>query len=141
VRLLLLNPPWPSMILNHKIPSHLRALYTYNLGILTFHCTSTQLWNQAYNRRRLSPYQHKLTLSQKCRSSGRRSRELFMRKRMMHERPMQGNLFALLQAESEGITWKLYMWNLPALTHCPPLLTLKGRGSVPLSIAISVGTL
>jgi len=26
---------------------------------------------------------------------------------------MQGNLFALLQAESEGITWKSYMWNLP----------------------------
>jgi hypothetical protein len=26
---------------------------------------------------------------------------------------MQGNLFALLHAESEGITWKSYMWNLP----------------------------
>jgi hypothetical protein len=26
---------------------------------------------------------------------------------------MQENLFALLQAESEGITWKSYMWNLP----------------------------
>jgi hypothetical protein len=26
---------------------------------------------------------------------------------------MQGNLFALLQAESEAITWKSYMWNLP----------------------------
>jgi hypothetical protein len=26
---------------------------------------------------------------------------------------MQGNLFSLLQAESEGITWKSYMWNLP----------------------------
>jgi hypothetical protein len=26
---------------------------------------------------------------------------------------MEGNLFALLQAESEGITWKSYMWNLP----------------------------
>jgi hypothetical protein len=26
---------------------------------------------------------------------------------------MQGNLFALLQAESEGITWKSYMWNPP----------------------------
>jgi hypothetical protein len=26
---------------------------------------------------------------------------------------MQGNLIALLQAESEGITWKSYMWNLP----------------------------
>jgi hypothetical protein len=26
---------------------------------------------------------------------------------------MQGNLFALLQAECEGITWKSYMWNLP----------------------------
>jgi hypothetical protein len=26
---------------------------------------------------------------------------------------MQGNLFALLQAENESITWNLYMWNLP----------------------------
>jgi hypothetical protein len=26
---------------------------------------------------------------------------------------MQGNLFALLHVESEGIPWKLYMWNLP----------------------------
>jgi hypothetical protein len=26
---------------------------------------------------------------------------------------MQENLFALAQAESEGITWKSYMWNLP----------------------------
>jgi hypothetical protein len=26
---------------------------------------------------------------------------------------MQEDLFALLQAESEGITWKSYMWNLP----------------------------
>jgi hypothetical protein len=25
---------------------------------------------------------------------------------------MQGNLFAFLQAESEGITWKSYLWNL-----------------------------
>jgi hypothetical protein len=28
---------------------------------------------------------------------------------------MQGNLFALLQAENESITWKSYMWDLP---HC-----------------------
>jgi hypothetical protein len=26
---------------------------------------------------------------------------------------MQGNLFALLQAENENITWKSYMWDLP----------------------------
>jgi hypothetical protein len=26
---------------------------------------------------------------------------------------MQGNLFVLLQAEREGITWKSYLWNLP----------------------------
>jgi hypothetical protein len=26
---------------------------------------------------------------------------------------MQGNLFALLQAENESITWKAYMWDLP----------------------------
>jgi hypothetical protein len=26
---------------------------------------------------------------------------------------MQGNLFALLQAENKSITWKSYMWDLP----------------------------
>jgi hypothetical protein len=55
-----------------------------NLGILTFHCTHTRLWNQAHNCRRLSPFQHKLTLSQKCRPSGRRFREFLVRKKMMH---------------------------------------------------------
>jgi hypothetical protein len=84
VMLLLLNPSWPSMTLNHIIPSHLRALYMHNLGILTFHCTRTQLWNHAQNRCRLSPFQHKLTLSQKCQPSGRRSGEFFVRRRMMH---------------------------------------------------------
>jgi hypothetical protein len=50
VLLLLLSPPWPSMTLNHKIPSHLRALYMHDLGILTFHwhCTLIQLWNQTH---------------------------------------------------------------------------------------------
>jgi hypothetical protein len=31
----------------------------------------------------------------------------------IHSYTMQRNLFALLQAESEDITWKSYMWNLP----------------------------
>jgi hypothetical protein len=30
----------------------------------------------------------------------------------VHSYTMQANLFALLQAESEGIAWKSYMWNL-----------------------------
>jgi hypothetical protein len=30
------------------------------------------------------------------------------------EYTMQGNLFALLQAENESITWKSYMWDLPS---------------------------
>jgi hypothetical protein len=72
------------MTLNHKVPSHVRALYTHNLGILTFHCTRTQLWNQAHNRGRLSSFQHKLTPSQKCRPSGRRSGEFFVKRRMMY---------------------------------------------------------
>jgi hypothetical protein len=62
--------PWSSTTLNHKIPSHLRALYTHLLEILTFHYTRTQFWNQAHNRRRLSPFQHRLILSQKCWRSG-----------------------------------------------------------------------
>jgi hypothetical protein len=50
------------------------------------------------------------------------------------EYAMQGNLFALLQAENESITWKNYMWDRPRGvlkftvnssidTGCPPLLT------------------
>jgi hypothetical protein len=59
------EPPFSSMSLNHKIPSHLRALYSHLLEILTFHYTRTQSWNQAHNRSRLSPIQHRLILSQK----------------------------------------------------------------------------
>jgi hypothetical protein len=84
INLLSLNPPWQSMTLNYKIPSYLRVLYMQNLRILTFHCTGTQLWNQVHNHRRLSPFHHKLTLSQKCRPSGRRSGKFFVKKRMMH---------------------------------------------------------
>jgi hypothetical protein len=31
----------------------------------------------------------------------------------LSEYTMQGNLFSLLQAENESITWKFYMWDLP----------------------------
>jgi hypothetical protein len=107
------------MTLNHKVPSHLRALYTHNLRILTFHCTRTQLWNQAHNCRRLSPYQHKLTLSEKVSAIRKEVRRVFCEEEddawatRVRGYTLQGNLFALLQAESEGITWRSYMWNLP----------------------------
>jgi hypothetical protein len=80
------EPPWPwsSMTLNLKITSHLRALYTHLLDILTFHYTRTQLWNQAHNRRRLSPFKHRLILSQKCQPSGEKLIEFFKRKRTRH---------------------------------------------------------
>jgi hypothetical protein len=78
--LLLFNPPWSSTTLNHKIPSHLRARYTHLLEILTFHYTCTQLWSQAHNRRRLSPFQHRLILSQKYRPSGEKLGEFFKRR-------------------------------------------------------------
>jgi hypothetical protein len=103
------------MTLKHKIPSHLyRALYTHLLEILTFHYTCTQLWNQAHNCRRLSLFQHRLILSQKCRPSGKKLGEFFKR-RMRHRLlpyTMQGYLFALMQVENESITWKSYMWDL-----------------------------
>jgi hypothetical protein len=70
------------MTLNHKNPSHLRALYTHLLEILTFHYTRTQLWNQAHNRCRLSPFLNRLILFQKCRPSGEKLGEFFKRRRM-----------------------------------------------------------
>jgi hypothetical protein len=70
------------MTLNHKIPSHLRALYMHLLKILTFHYTKTQLWNQVHNHRRLSPFQHRLILSQKCQPSGKKLGEFFERRTM-----------------------------------------------------------
>jgi hypothetical protein len=66
------------------IPSHLRALYMHLLEISTFHYTRIQLWNQAHNRLRLSPFQHRLVLSQKCWPSGEKLGELFNRRRMRH---------------------------------------------------------
>jgi hypothetical protein len=66
----------------HKIPSHLRALYTHLLEILTFHYTRTQLWKQAHNHHRLGPFQHKLILSLKCRPSGGKLKGFLKRRRM-----------------------------------------------------------
>jgi hypothetical protein len=115
----IVEPPLANHDTQPQGDSHLRALYMHNLGILTFNCTHTKLWNQAHNRRRLSPFQNKLTLSQKCRPSGRKSGEFFCEEEDdawaagVCGYTMQGNLFSLLQAESEGITWKSYMWNLP----------------------------
>jgi hypothetical protein len=81
-KLLLLNPPRSST--TFKIPSDLRALYTHLLEILTFHYTRTQSWNQAHNLRRLSPFQHRLILAQKCRPSGKKLGEFFKRRRVRH---------------------------------------------------------
>jgi hypothetical protein len=97
--LLLLNSPWSSMTLNHKIPSHLRALYRHLLEILTFHYTCTKLWNQAHNRCWLSPFQHRLILSQKVRPSGRKLGEFFKRRRMMMS-------YGLLLLASAGLLCK-----------------------------------
>jgi hypothetical protein len=51
---------------------------------------------------------------------------------------MQGKLFALLQTENEGITWKLYIWDLPcgvlkfamnsSINMLPTLTSLKRWG-------------
>jgi hypothetical protein len=51
---------------------------------------------------------------------------------------MQGNLFALLQAENESITWKSYMWDLPrgvlkfavntSIDTCPTFTNLRRWG-------------
>jgi hypothetical protein len=60
-----------------------------------------------------------LILSQKCRPSGEKLGEFFKRRRMKHGLLefmgilYKKNLFALLQAENEGITWKSYMCDLP----------------------------
>jgi hypothetical protein len=100
------------MTLNHKIPSHLRALYMHLLEILNFHYTRTQLWNQAHNRGWLIPFQHRLILSQKCRREARRvfhEEEDKAWAARVSEYTMKGNLFALLQAENESITCKSYM--------------------------------
>jgi hypothetical protein len=66
----------------------------------------------------LIPFQHRLILSQKCRPSGEKSGEFFKRRRRSMGCPhpgytMEGNLFALLQAENQSITWKSYMWDFP----------------------------
>jgi hypothetical protein len=66
------------------------------------------------------------------------------------EYTMQGNLFALLQAENESITWKFYMWDLPhgdlkfavksSIDMLPTFTNLWRWGSMLQSIASSVGT-
>jgi hypothetical protein len=99
--LLLLNPPWSSTMLNLKIPSHLRALYTHLLEIFTIHYTRTQLWNQAHNRRRLSPFQHRLILSQKCQPSGEKLREFFKKRRTRHGLLVSASILLSWRKEEE----------------------------------------
>jgi hypothetical protein len=55
---------------------------------------------------------------------------------------MQGNLFALLQAENESITWKSYVWDLPrgvlkfalngSIDMLPSFTNLRRQGKHPL---------
>jgi hypothetical protein len=69
-----------------------------------------QLWNQAHICCRLSPFQHSLILSQKCRPSGEKLGEFFKRRRMRHGLLASVSILcretriALLQAENESIT-------------------------------------
>jgi hypothetical protein len=109
--------PWSSITLNHKISSHLRALYPHFLEILTFHCTHTivgpgpqplqveSIPTQADTVPKLSAIRHE-------------ARKVFQEEDETWASPicrytLQGNLFALLQAENKNITWKSYMWDLP----------------------------
>jgi hypothetical protein len=65
------------------------------------------------------------------------------------EYSIERNLFTLLQAENESITWKSYMWDLPrgvlklfvnsSIDTLPTFTNLR-RGSVLWPIASSVGT-
>jgi hypothetical protein len=78
------------------------------------HCSRTQLWNQGHNHRRLSPFQHRLMLSQKRRPSGMRLGEFFKRRRMRHGLLTSAGILcretSLLFCR---LTWKSYMWDLP----------------------------
>jgi hypothetical protein len=66
------------------------------------------------------------------------------------ENIMQENLFALLQAENESITWNLYMWDLPraflkfavnsSIDTLPTFTNFRRWGSMLRSIASSLGT-
>jgi hypothetical protein len=83
--LLLLNPPWSSMTLNHKIPDHLTQspLHTPP-GDLDLPLHPHPVVEPGPQPRRFSPFQHRLILSQKCRLSGEKLGELFKRRRIRH---------------------------------------------------------
>jgi hypothetical protein len=122
VMLLLLNPPWSSAMLNLKIPSHFRALYTHLLAILTFHYTRTQMWNQAHNRRRLSAFQHRLILSQKCQPSGEKLGEFFKRRRTRHGLLASASI---LCRETSSLYCRLRMKASPGSPTCGTFLVVS----------------
>jgi hypothetical protein len=113
--LLLLNPPWPSMTLNHKVPSHHRALYTHNLGILTIH-PIVEPGSQPPQVELIPTQAHSVP---KVSAIKKEVQRVFCEEEddawaaRIRGYTMQGNLFALLQARSEGITRNSYIWNLP----------------------------
>jgi hypothetical protein len=76
------EPPLAVQTLNHKIPSLLSALCMLNLGILTFHCTHTQLWNQAPLQ--VEPIPTQADSVPKVLAMRKEVRRVFVRRRMMH---------------------------------------------------------
>jgi hypothetical protein len=143
------------MTLNHKIPSHLGTLYL--LKILTFHHTRTQLWNQAHRPQtpQVEPIPTQADTVPKGLAIRQEIRRVFQEEEdeawaaCVRGYTLQGNLFALLQAENESITWKSYMWNLPrgvlkfgvnSSIDTLPTFTKLRRGNVLQLIASSVGT-
>jgi hypothetical protein len=76
------------------------------------------LWNQAHKRHKLKPIPTQTDTVPKELAIRREVKRFFQEEdeawaACISEHTMQGNLVALLQAENENITWKLYMWGLP----------------------------
>jgi hypothetical protein len=88
------------MTLNHKIPSHLRALYMHNTGPQPLQVEPIP--TQADTVPKVSPIRREV-------------RRVFQEEEdeawaaCIRGYTMQGSLFALLQAKNETVTWMSYM--------------------------------
>jgi hypothetical protein len=112
--LLLLNPPWPSMTLNQLPQSPLHA----QPGDLDLPLHPHSIVKPGPQQPQVEPISTQADSVPKVSAIRDEVQRVFheeeddARAARVHGYTMQGNLFALLQAESEGITWKSYMWNL-----------------------------
>jgi hypothetical protein len=128
--LLLLNPPWPSMTHNHNIPQPPQSPLHAQPWDLDLPLHPHPIVEPGPQPPQVEPIPTQADSVPKVFAIRKEVRRVFCEEEddawaaHVLGYTMQGNIFALLLAESEGITWKSYMWNFPCGALNASIVTL-----------------